>query len=795
MKKITKLLQTQKYFNRIILSVTVSIFLTVSLFSAAVYFITERIFLRNEYETSTKILYQIKYNIDFMNTTVRNLNTSLFINPDFEVIMYNNDYSSDFVEFNVKINRLTALLSTTYNFIHSICVYNGSKNEYVYLGRPFDFEDAELKKIVEQHGDIPKLKPIYRKISNAAGSDAPFDYIFSYFMYDSSGNADNINGAVILNIKPQWFLENVKTINMVDASNMDNIFVLNGDLNYIEDNGKNATLKEALKSAYLEHTSKNSNIASHINGGMSGRNGFFESKLNGERYVVTYVPIAGIDMTLLKIQPASEVYKYANSFKTVAIVLTLVFLLLAIIVSLTISRRIYKPLKDLVSNVTSVDGRVINKSDYKDEISYLNSAYKYSFEKLNKYDDEKNQSRDILKFYWLRQLLVESSEINGEQFVELCNENLLRLHNKGSFIVCILKIDHFKEFQRNHDNRHRKLMQFALINIYTEIIAEMHPAEGVAMDEDHVALVICLNKETTDDYASLESLLNRAKEYMLKYYKISVTAAIGEKVDVLKDIFNSYRNALKYARYRFVLGRSRIITAEKIAVNQKNTIFEYPQKRVDKLAESIKSGNEQGVAEAVDSLFELIYVLSYDTTVTALINLVDVINRAVAVTDKSHKGNHRFDQYEMSSKIFELETIIEFRELLETILKDAMAENPEKAINSQNGIVVETTKDIIHKNYKDHGLCCDSIAVMLRLNPRRLAKMFKETMGLTIADYINEVRLGMAAQLLTNSNFSVYEIVDKVGLDNESYFYRIFKSKFGSTPKEYALIHHLKGQQ
>ena len=58
-------------------------------------------------------------------------------------------------------------------------------------------------------------------------------------------------------------------------------------------------------------------------------------------------------------------------------------------------------------------------------------------------------------------------------------------------------------------------------------------------------------------------------------------------------------------------------------------------------------------------------------------------------------------------------------------------------------------------------------------------------MGMTCVDYINEYRLKIATNLLETTDMSIMEIAVKVGVNNISYFNKIFKKKFNLTPKEY----------
>ncbi|MGN0142418.1 MAG: AraC family transcriptional regulator [Roseburia sp.] len=77
------------------------------------------------------------------------------------------------------------------------------------------------------------------------------------------------------------------------------------------------------------------------------------------------------------------------------------------------------------------------------------------------------------------------------------------------------------------------------------------------------------------------------------------------------------------------------------------------------------------------------------------------------------------------------------------------------------------------------------IAEEVGLSQSHFMKYFKNTMGTSFIDYLNEYRLTMASRLLVSSDSSVLAIAEEVGFDNLSYFNRMFKKRFGKTPREY----------
>ena len=78
-----------------------------------------------------------------------------------------------------------------------------------------------------------------------------------------------------------------------------------------------------------------------------------------------------------------------------------------------------------------------------------------------------------------------------------------------------------------------------------------------------------------------------------------------------------------------------------------------------------------------------------------------------------------------------------------------------------------------------------TIAYELGLSQSHFMKFFKNTMGTTFIDYLNDYRLTMVSRLLVSSESSILDIAAESGFDNLSYFNRMFKKRFGMTPREY----------
>lgn len=67
----------------------------------------------------------------------------------------------------------------------------------------------------------------------------------------------------------------------------------------------------------------------------------------------------------------------------------------------------------------------------------------------------------------------------------------------------------------------------------------------------------------------------------------------------------------------------------------------------------------------------------------------------------------------------------------------------------------------------------------------KLSKLIKKHTGMTFKELLQEKRLSKAAVLLKMSSYSITEIIELVGYENPTYFYKIFEEKYGVTPRKY----------
>ncbi|MDF2652754.1 MAG: response regulator, partial [Paenibacillus sp.] len=78
-----------------------------------------------------------------------------------------------------------------------------------------------------------------------------------------------------------------------------------------------------------------------------------------------------------------------------------------------------------------------------------------------------------------------------------------------------------------------------------------------------------------------------------------------------------------------------------------------------------------------------------------------------------------------------------------------------------------------------------SIADHVGISKNYMSTLFKQEMNTTVLNYIVDLRMKKARELLLQSNYKSYEIANRVGYDNIDYFTGLFKKHYGFTPIDF----------
>lgn len=122
-------------------------------------------------------------------------------------------------------------------------------------------------------------------------------------------------------------------------------------------------------------------------------------------------------------------------------------------------------------------------------------------------------------------------------------------------------------------------------------------------------------------------------------------------------------------------------------------------------------------------------------------------------------------------------------------LYHAYTQGPSLPAPDGNGLIQQKMTDFIYNHY-DKPLSLDDIAAAGHVSRSQCTRLFKQYTRLTPIQFLNKHRLEMSCEKLRRSSASVAEIAKACGIEDQSYFNRLFHRAYGVTPLEYRRTGH-----
>jgi two-component system, response regulator YesN len=101
------------------------------------------------------------------------------------------------------------------------------------------------------------------------------------------------------------------------------------------------------------------------------------------------------------------------------------------------------------------------------------------------------------------------------------------------------------------------------------------------------------------------------------------------------------------------------------------------------------------------------------------------------------------------------------------------------------GEVIRRAKEFIAAHYADNDISLKTVAEAVGMSACRFSTVFSQNTGTTFIDYITQIRISHAMELLKSSPLRASEITYAVGYSDPHYFSYIFKKTTGKTPTEF----------
>lgn len=149
------------------------------------------------------------------------------------------------------------------------------------------------------------------------------------------------------------------------------------------------------------------------------------------------------------------------------------------------------------------------------------------------------------------------------------------------------------------------------------------------------------------------------------------------------------------------------------------------------------------------------------------------------------------DDRNLTSNVDHYEQIIHFQSLTDVMdhlhhLIDEWAEAMSRTIAKNHHTIVDKAIIYINEHYDDPTLTQQKVASAIYVSAPYLSNLFKMEKGVNFTDYLLELRMKRAMELLRKQDAKSYQVADAIGYTNPQYFSISFKKYTGYTPQQFS---------
>ena len=170
--------------------------------------------------------------------------------------------------------------------------------------------------------------------------------------------------------------------------------------------------------------------------------------------------------------------------------------------------------------------------------------------------------------------------------------------------------------------------------------------------------------------------------------------------------------------------------------------------------------------------------------------LVDTMNHALSAFIASHTGLEHI-QYlhrsELLEQFYHCPSLLSFSACICGALEQCIHET-RHAIEQMENKPVRMVRDMVERHYMEH-ISLNDAADAVDLNPVYLSALFKKETGINFKDYLTNVRMEHAKELLQHGE-SINQVSELVGYQDTKYFSRLFARVVGVNPTQYKKLYH-----
>lgn len=501
--------------------------------------------------------------------------------------------------------------------------------------------------------------------------------------------------------------------------------------------------------------------------------------LQGERYLCASYIAPNSGLRFMALTPAESVLAEAKKIQYQYLALVILSLLVALVLAILFSSNNSRPLEDIMSLLES------NFSDYRPEgVNSLHAAISNLIASDKRAQKVIESNLPFIRAEQRKRLLmgelianegqgdVMLEDITGKVFNVLVIE-IISLPVTDS-LRSLLEASIIKERLRGYEKRYGHLRGY-FVDLTGNVCA---------------MLIACDEVSSTVNRQQLESYANDIFTDLTEDGKVMLKFAAGVFQDSLSDVYYSYFIAKDLLDSGIVEPNSTIIWQH---AQGKDFGYHFPIQIEQRLIAAASKGNTEEIHKLMQIIYnqnfeenkipDLMVTRLYDELNGVIFKLISQLSESLSteITDRIIQNVQEIKKHQ---NILSPDRLLSAYE--DTLMFIGYCVKPRQRSRSANMKPQFTA--YMKEHYTDPAFGLSVLADHFDFSEIYMSQLFKENMGSTFSDYLEQLRIETACSLLRDTDLTIADISQKSGYYSPHAFRRAFKRVTGILPTDYRML-------
>lgn len=477
--------------------------------------------------------------------------------------------------------------------------------------------------------------------------------------------------------------------------------------------------------------------------------GYLFKDYNGEKYLITYITSSETGWTYTDIKPVGETMENVYRIQQITFLIIILASLVGLIVAYLVAKINVKPIDKLISSNALLQKEII-------------------------------EQLPILRITFIERL-ISGLITNESDLIAQCDHLGISLDSLISQAI-VIKVTGYDQYQDKITIQQLSLERLQLTAALKSSLGPSAILHNIETDK----ILLLLDQKELENSSVTEYLRDTLEDTLVtlsQKINIETVIGIGEFYDSLMDIHSSYKEALQAISFRLYHKEEQFALYSDLP--KSNDIFFFPSNIESKLINLIKAGDLENVNQLLKDIYEenIIKRQLSPSMISNLLNLMwstniklidDLMLDDMEIMSSIQKTSEEFTKY---SDIEKLQRTMDYYRTICEKMKDGKKSNNQSLISH---IIIH-----IKDNIADADLSLIGVADVFDITDVYLSVFFKEQTGINFSKYIEQLRMDIARQMLSESDALINEIVRTTGYHSSNAFGRAFKRINGMSATDY----------